>query len=75
MSSEDHSLLDYKLEADLFDPTWFSYRTFPKVRPRQKDAEAMTESLLVWESAISTLNPEIAIKITSKVVHAIMARL
>jgi len=35
----------------------------------------MTESLLVWESAISTLNPEIAIKITSKVVHAIMARL
>lgn len=35
----------------------------------------MMESLLTWEAAVSTLNPEVAIKITSKVVTAIMARL
>lgn len=27
-----------------------------------------------WDSAVGTLNPEVAIKITSKVVQAIMAR-
>ena len=52
-----------------------SCRTFPKVNPRHRDAEPMMESLLTWEAAVSTLNPEVAIKITSKVVHAIMARL
>jgi hypothetical protein len=35
----------------------------------------MTEALLIWEAAVSTLNPEIAIKISSKVVGTIMARL
>lgn len=52
-----------------------SRRTFPKADLRKRDGEAIQESLFVWDSAIATLNPEVAIKITSKVVHAIMARL
>lgn len=50
-------------------------RTFPKADLRKRDGEVVQEALFVWDSAVSTLNPEVAIKITSKVVHAIMARL
>jgi hypothetical protein len=50
-------------------------RTFPRVNHKLRDAEEMTEALLIWEAAVSTLNPEIAIKISSKVVGTIMARL
>ncbi len=34
----------------------------------------MTKRITEWDSAIATLNPEVAMKMTSKVVQAIMAR-
>jgi hypothetical protein len=34
----------------------------------------MAERISEWDSAIGTLNPEVAIKVTSKVVQAIMSR-
>ncbi|KAL7424392.1 hypothetical protein Q5752_000074 [Cryptotrichosporon argae] len=49
-------------------------RTYPQPRPGRRGAKEMLFRLQDWDSAIGTLNPEVAIKITSKVVQAIMAR-
>ena len=49
-------------------------RTFPEPKRGRRGAHALARSVKEWESAIGTLNPEVAIKITSKVVQAIMAR-
>lgn len=49
-------------------------RTYPQPRPRQRGAKELERRIKEWDSAIGTLNPEVALKITSKVVQAIMAR-
>ncbi|WWD22045.1 hypothetical protein CI109_106533 [Kwoniella shandongensis] len=49
-------------------------RTYPQPKSGKKGARELGRRIKEWDSAISTLNPEIALKITSKVVQAIMAR-
>ncbi|GFZ49140.1 hypothetical protein JCM24511_06890 [Saitozyma sp. JCM 24511] len=49
-------------------------RTYPQPRPGRRGARDMAERISEWDSAIGTLNPEVAIKVTSKVVQAIMSR-
>lgn len=49
-------------------------RTYPQPRPRQRGAKELERRIKEWDSAVGTLNPEVALKITSKVVQAIMAR-
>lgn len=49
-------------------------RTYPEVRHGRRGAREMAKRVDEWESAIGTLNPEVAMKITSKVVQAIMSR-
>lgn len=48
-------------------------RTYPKPRPGRQGLK-LAQRVQEWDSAIATLNPEVAMKITSKVVQAIMAR-
>ncbi|ODN96436.1 hypothetical protein L198_04150 [Cryptococcus wingfieldii CBS 7118] len=50
------------------------FRTFPQPKASTKKARETSRRLKEWDSAISTLNPEVVMKITSKVVQAIMAR-
>ncbi|KAJ9105388.1 hypothetical protein QFC21_001758 [Naganishia friedmannii] len=50
------------------------FRTYPDRKSRQKRSLAMREALWDWEQAICLLNPEVALRISSKVVQAIMAR-
>jgi hypothetical protein len=49
-------------------------RTYPQPRNGRKGSKEMALRVKEWDSAIGTLNPEVAMKITSKVVQAIMAR-
>jgi hypothetical protein len=49
-------------------------RTYPEARAGKRGAKEKAKQIKEWESAIATLNPEVAIKITSRVVQAIMAR-
>ncbi|KAK4689771.1 hypothetical protein P7C73_g329, partial [Tremellales sp. Uapishka_1] len=49
-------------------------RTYPQPKKGRRGFMEATERVREWDSAIGTLNPEVAIKITSKVVQAIMAR-
>jgi hypothetical protein len=48
-------------------------RTYPQAKPGRRNKE-MAKRIKEWDSAVATLNPEVAMKITSKVVQAIMAR-
>ncbi|WVQ83998.1 hypothetical protein IAT38_006143 [Cryptococcus sp. DSM 104549] len=49
-------------------------RTYPQPKQGKASARELGRRIKEWDSAISTLNPEVAMKITSKVVQAIMAR-
>lgn len=49
-------------------------RTFPQPKRGQRGAKGLAQRVMEWDSAISTLNPEVAIKVTSLVVQAIMSR-
>jgi hypothetical protein len=49
-------------------------RTYPQPRKGRRGAREMDRRIKEWDSAVGTLNPEVAMKITSKVVQAIMAR-
>lgn len=49
-------------------------RTYPEVKHGKKGAREQARRVAEWESAVGTLNPEVAMKITSKVVQAIMSR-
>ncbi|CED83368.1 hypothetical protein [Phaffia rhodozyma] len=51
------------------------YKTFPRADPNSFDSEEIFDTLQTWDNAVAALNTEVAIKITSKVVQAIMARL
>lgn len=50
------------------------FRTYPNYKSKQKRSSAMREALKEWDQAICLLNPEVALRISSKVVQAIMAR-
>ncbi|GHJ84242.1 hypothetical protein NliqN6_0644 [Naganishia liquefaciens] len=50
------------------------FRTHPRLRNRRRRSPAVREALRQWEQAICLLNPEVALRISSKVVQAIMAR-
>ncbi|WRT65029.1 uncharacterized protein IL334_001971 [Kwoniella shivajii] len=49
-------------------------RTYPQPKNTKKGARELSRRIKEWDGAVSTLNPEVAMKITSKVVQAIMAR-
>ncbi|WWD07950.1 hypothetical protein V865_006058 [Kwoniella europaea PYCC6329] len=49
-------------------------RTYPQPKNSKRGARELGRRIKEWDAAISTLNPEVAMKITSKVVQAIMAR-
>ncbi|WVQ97801.1 hypothetical protein IAU59_004916 [Kwoniella sp. CBS 9459] len=49
-------------------------RTYPQPKNSKQGARDLTRRIKEWDAAVSTLNPEVALKITSKVVQAIMAR-
>ncbi|WVW78745.1 hypothetical protein I302_100705 [Kwoniella bestiolae CBS 10118] len=49
-------------------------RTYPQPKNSKKGARELGRRIKEWDAAVSTLNPEVAMKITSKVVQAIMAR-
>jgi hypothetical protein len=49
------------------------FRTYPQPKKGKRNL-GLAERIAEWDSAVATLNPEIAIKITSKVVQAILAR-
>ncbi|KAE8540332.1 hypothetical protein D1P53_003277 [Cryptococcus gattii VGV] len=51
-----------------------TFRTFPQPRSSRIKAKELITRIQEWDAAISTLNPEVAMKISSKVVQAIMAR-
>ncbi|KAJ9112325.1 hypothetical protein QFC19_000745 [Naganishia cerealis] len=50
------------------------FRTYPDWKSKQKRSTAIKEALREWEQAVCLLNPEVALRISSKVVQAIMAR-
>nr|ACZ81467.1 Ncp1 [Kwoniella heveanensis] len=49
-------------------------RTYPQPKNSKRGARDLARRIKEWDAAVSTLNPEVALKITSKVVQAIMAR-
>lgn len=49
-------------------------RTYPEVKHGKKGSREQARRVAEWESAVGTLNPEVAMKVTSKVVQAIMSR-
>ncbi|WVR04424.1 hypothetical protein IAU60_001426 [Kwoniella sp. DSM 27419] len=49
-------------------------RTYPQPKVSRKGGRDLSRKIKEWDTAVSTLNPEVAMKITSKVVQAIMAR-
>ncbi|KAK1926386.1 glycosyl transferase family group 2-domain-containing protein [Papiliotrema laurentii] len=49
-------------------------RTYPQPKRGKRGSKELARRIKEWDSAVGTLNPEVAMKITSKVVQAIMAR-
>jgi hypothetical protein len=49
-------------------------RTYPQPKRGKRGAKELARRIKEWDSAVGTLNPEVAMKVTSKVVQAIMAR-
>lgn len=49
-------------------------RTYPQPKRGRRGAKELARRIQEWDSAVGTLNPEVAMKVTSKVVQAIMAR-